>query len=161
MLPLLILPRGVFVPLVIGGEQYWFHLDTGFSGGIGLTAEVLYEHPEAAVRLEGEAEHFQGWRLEYSYDPLVIKELELLAYPGLGWAQSSPLVLRDVAGIAYRPAYKELDSYHIGGIAGSGFWQHFDYALDFELCRMYVWQRDAVPPSAGAERGNDVAPAGE
>ena len=156
MLPLLELPRGLFVPLTIGGRQLWFHFDTGFSGGIGVTPEVLAQQADIIVPAPDAGEQYQGWHKQFTYKGVVIKELRLPAYPGLSWARSDTLVLHDVAGIAYRDAYRELKGYSIGGIAGSGFWQRFDYVLDYELGRLYLWPRENWQAASSApKRGED------
>jgi hypothetical protein len=153
MLPLLELPRGLFVPLAIGSQQYWFHFDTGFSGGIGLVPEVMAQHADEIVLAPAANEEYQGWHKDYTYPGVMVKELNLPAYPGLSWAGGRPIVLHDVEGIAYRNAYGELAAYSIGGIAGSGFWQRFDYVLDYELGRLYLWPREDWQKDAGA-KGN-------
>jgi hypothetical protein len=160
MLPLVTLPRGLFVPLTIGGRQYWFHFDTGFSGGIGVAPEVLTQHADQIVPAPGSNEEYLGWHKEYAYTGVVVKTLGLPAYPGLSWAGSEPLVLHGVEGIAYRDAYRELAGYGVGGIAGSGFWQRFDYVLDYELGRLYLWPRDDWQQDAGAETGTENVGAG-
>ncbi len=141
MLPVLILPRGVFVPLRLEGEQLWFHMDTGFSGGIGLVPAVQARHSGLITPVPDAAEAFQGWHADYEYERLILSQVTLAAYPGLSWAEPAPLTLSAVAGLAYRDAYGELEGYGIGGIAGSGFWQRFDYVLDYELGRLYLWPR--------------------
>jgi hypothetical protein len=151
MLPVLSLPRGIFVPLSLEGEQLWFHMDTGFSGGIGLAPEVQARHNALITKVNGEAEAYQGWHADYEYNSLVIREVGLPAYPGLSWAATGPLALSDVPGLSYRDAYRELAGYGIGGIAGSGFWQRFDYVLDYELGRLYLWPRADWQKTDGAQ----------
>lgn len=152
VLPLLTLPRGIFTPLTLEGEQYWFHMDTGFSGGLGLAPSVRASHAASITAIEGTGEVYQGWHADYAYDELLLRRVGIPAYPGLRWAQPAPLVLDAVPGLAYRDAYRELEAYRIGGIAGSGFWQRFDYALDYELGRLYLWPREGWedPVAAGA-----------
>jgi hypothetical protein len=141
MLPLLNLPRGLFVPLGIGAEQLWFHFDTGFAGGIGLTPATLARHADDVALLPGEVDEYAGWHADYSYSKLIVHELTLPGYPQLSWADGGRQMLAEVDGIAYREAYPELAGYGVGGIAGSGLWQRFDYVLDYELGRLYLWPR--------------------
>jgi len=67
VLPILILPRGLFVPLVIDGEQLWFHLDTGFSGTLGVLPSVIEKHQDVII-IEDSMSGFEGWRRQRRWD---------------------------------------------------------------------------------------------
>ena len=63
VMPLLLLPRGSFVAMRIAGESWWFHLDTGFSGSIGLLPALCERHPQWIERGQGEELIYQGLSL--------------------------------------------------------------------------------------------------
>jgi hypothetical protein len=132
------LPRGLFVPALIDNHQYWFHLDTGFSGNIGITPAFFEAHP-SSFSLQDGSTAFSGWRHEFSFEHLAIHQLTLDPYPHLSWARSEPAVFENLPCLLYREAYAELEGYSIAGIIGSGFLKDYDYALDYRLCRLYLW----------------------
>jgi len=140
VLPILMLPRGLFVPLFIEDEQLWFHLDTGFSGGVGLLPDTIARHGDAIIE-SGGTSRFAGWREQQSYRDLTLAALTIKPYPMLSWAPRESLVLHDVDTVAYRDCYQELTGYNIGGIVGSGFLMRFNYSLDLRLGRLYLMPR--------------------
>jgi hypothetical protein len=140
MLPLLLLPRGYFVPAWVGGEQYWFHFDTGFSGEIGFTSGLL-RATDVSLTEVGGSEVFSGWHSEQEFAEYNFgAPIELRPYPASPWNQAAPLQLDDLTVLDYGDAYEELtvQGYKIGGIMGSGLWQRYDYALDLRQQRIYI-----------------------
>jgi hypothetical protein len=146
VLPILILPRGLFVPLVIDGEQLWFHLDTGFSGTLGVLPSVIEKHQDAII-IKDEVSEFEGWRSQHSYRDLLLS-ITFEPYPYLGWARAEPLEFT-VKALAYDDRYQELGDYNVGGIIGSGLLRMFSsYSIDLNQGRLYL----AVPvePTCGS-----------
>lgn len=137
VLPLLVLPCGVFLPLVIAGQQYWFHLDTGYSGEVGVLERVVSTHPGAFSAGEGTAA-FGGWRGDSEYRRLILRDAALPAYGLLTWADQVPIELDLVNAVVYPDRYEELNAYSVGGIVGSGLLCRFDYQLDLELARLLI-----------------------
>jgi hypothetical protein len=138
VLPLVTLPRGSFVQLEVCGLPYWFHLDTGFSGTIGILPEFLADHPACAVEGQGEPQNFQGWLDQVTGPPLVISEISVSPYGDYSWAAQMTLRFEQVEGVEYSRDYGDVRGLDVGGIVGSGFLARFDYALDFHACRLYL-----------------------
>ncbi len=137
VLPLLVLPRGVFLPLNIAGQQYWFHIDTGFSGELGVLKRVAAAHPDAFSAGEG-ASAFGGWRGDCEYQELRMRQATLPAYESLTWASPAPIDLGAVHAVVYPDRYVELSGYGVGGIVGSGLLCDYDYQLDLDLARLLI-----------------------
>jgi hypothetical protein len=137
VLPLLVLPRGIFLTLTIDGQQYWFHLDTGFSGELGVLEHVVSTHSDAFSEGEGTAA-FGGWRGDSEYRQVILRDAALRPYGLLTWADHPPIQLGDVNAVVYPDRYAELQDYGVGGIAGSGLLCRFDYQLDLELGRLLI-----------------------
>lgn len=140
VVPLLTLPRGSFVPLSIGGQPLWFHLDTGFSGTIGILPSTIEEHPDWFTKGEGKSSTFSGWDAPVTCLPLVIRDLAIEPYGTYSWATQLELRLDDVAALEYPGDYRDVSGIDVAGIIGSGFLAAFNYALDFAGARMYLWQ---------------------
>jgi hypothetical protein len=140
MLPLLLLPRGYFVPGWLAGEQYWFHFDTGFSGELGLTGELRERLADELLPC-GESETYSGWHADSSFSMYTLGEtLQLRPYPTEPWSAAAPLELVGLEALQYGDVYAELQGqgYRVGGILGSGVWQHYNYALDLRQQRLYI-----------------------
>ncbi len=147
VLPILILPRGLFVPLVIDGEQLWFHLDTGFSGTLGILPGVIEKHQDAII-LEESTSEFAGWHSKHSYRDLLLS-ITFEPYPYLDWATDEPVEIT-VKALAYDDRYQELKDYNVGGIIGSGLLRVFSsYSIDLNQGRLYL----AAPGEAARSSG--------
>lgn len=140
MLPLVLLPRGFFTPAWIEGEQYWFHFDTGFSGELGLSSELLAKLAPSLAEV-GTSETFSGWHAEHEFASYELSApVELRPYPAAPWDTAAPLQLTGLTVLDYSQSYNELqdEGYRIGGIMGSGLWQRYNYALDLRQQRLYI-----------------------
>lgn len=136
VLPVLTLPRGLFIPLTLDGEQLWFHLDTGFSGTLGVLPDVIDRH-QAAIVPKDTVSEFGGWRGKHAYSELMLT-ITLAPYPHLDWARDEPVEV-SLKGLAYADRYAELTGYNIGGIIGSGLLATFrGYSLDLIQGRIYL-----------------------
>ena len=140
MVPLLLLPRGYFVPMYLSEELYWFHLDTGFSGNIGLTSK-LWESQQSSIRTAGTSMVFSGWHDEIEMErgrlesPITIKP-----YPAAPWSSATVLSVENAEVFNLGDSYQELEGagYPIGGIVGSGLLAEYNYVLDLRLQRLYI-----------------------
>lgn len=136
VLPILTLPRGLFIPLVIDSEQLWFHLDTGFSGTLGVLPGVIEKHKQAII-IQDNMSEFEGWRSKHSYRELLL-QITFEPYPCLDWASVESLEYT-VNALAYDDRYQELEDYNIGGIIGSGMLRVFSsYSIDLNQGRLYL-----------------------
>lgn len=138
VLPFVALPRGCFVSMRLAEESYWFHLDTGFSGTIGLLPALCNEHPQWLAKGQGDQLTFQGWDEALTCRSLVIPEVSIPPYGDYSWSSSQPLYFSDIRGVEYPRSYDDIVGLSIAGIIGSGFLAGLDYALDYASCRMYI-----------------------
>lgn len=140
VLPLLTLPRGLFIPLAVDRQVYWFHLDTGFSGNLGLLQATADRH---GINFDAQpAQVYQGWRGSNAYQTAVVTGLSVKPYGSLTWADDGPHYFDEMETVLYPDVYGELSDYDIGGIVGSGLLSRFNYFLDMRLSRLYLLPRE-------------------
>lgn len=141
MMPLVLLPRGYFIPVQVAGEQYLFHMDTGFSGTVGLTGTALFDLVPYLTPVQ-DSQTFSGWHAEINMDSYNLAcPFMLEPYPVEPWKSAPSIELSELKVLDFADTYQELEGqgYKIGGIIGSRFWGEFDYALDLRLQRLYVF----------------------
>ena len=133
------------MPLYIGHNAdqralMWFHLDTGFSGGLGVLQALAQDESSPFSYSEvTSSTKYGGWHGPLALSAGTIDYLAIAAYPALNWTGNRVLEYNDYAATDYPDAYQELAGYRIGGIVGGGFLAQFDYVIDYELSRLYLW----------------------
>lgn len=138
-LPLVVLPRGIFIPLFVDGSRLWFQLDTGFSGELAVTPESMLG---VALPVDGgESEQsFRGWGRKFELTPCSVTEAILQGYNPDKLPAINRIIHIKTAQSYLLPDsyYPEITSLEIGGIVGAGFLCKFDYALDLSNGWLYI-----------------------
>jgi len=137
MLPIMMLPRGLFIPLKLGDEQLWFHFDTGYSGTLGLLEKAIARH-DAIVTESSNIHEYSGWRENRSYST-IYTYITIESYSYLNWAANEAVSISVCADV-YDERYQELGNYNIGGIVGTRLLSALfeSYCIDMRQGRIYL-----------------------